>query len=230
MINDALAALMEVLSPPFRAVLIKVLGLTVLILAVLVGLIHHVLLAFVTLPYLWLDTTISVLAGLGLVIGSVFLVAPVSSLVAGFFIDDLAELVERDIDPGGPPGRPLPILQALVLSVRFAALSLGVTILALLLLLVPGVNAVAFIGANAYLLGRQYFEFVALRHMRFDEANIMRHRYGGRLWAAGLVLALFVSVPLLNLLTPLFGAAFMVRVFKRLPRAGGVPAARPRAG
>ncbi len=230
MINDALAALMEVLSPPFRAVLIKVLGLTVLILAVLVGLIHHVLIAFVALPYPWLDTTISVLAGLGLVIGSIFLVAPVSSLVAGFFIDDLAELVERDIAPDAPPGRPLPILQALVLSVRFAGLSLGVTILALLLLLVPGVNAVAFIGANAYLLGRQYFEFVALRHMRLEDVNLMRQRHGGRLWAAGLILALFVSVPLLNLLTPLFGAAFMVRVFKRLPQPSGLPAARSRAG
>ncbi len=150
-----------------------------------------------------------------------FLVAPVSSLVAGFFIDDLAEHVERDLDPGARPGRPLAIIAALVLSVRFGALSLGVTILALLLLLVPGINGVAFIGANGYLLGRQYYEFVALRHLPPGEAETLRRRHAGRIFLAGLVIAAVVSVPLLNLVTPLFAAAFMVRVFKRLPEVAG---------
>ena len=90
------------------------------------------------------------------------------------------------------------------------------TVLALLLLLVPGINAIAFLAANAYLLSRQYFEFVALRHLTLDEADVLRRRHAGRLWAAGLILAVFVSVPVLNLLTPLFGSAFMVRVFKRM--------------
>ncbi len=176
----------------------------------------------VILPYAWLAALISILAGLGLTVGSVFLVAPVSSIVAGFFIDDLAEQVERDLEPAAPPGRPLPIFDAVVLSVRFGALSLGVTLLALLLLLVPGVNAVAFIGANAYLLGRQYYEFVALRHMSAEEAAALRQRHAGRIFLAGLVIAGLVSVPVLNLVTPLFGAAFMVRVFKRLPRPADV--------
>ncbi len=225
MINDALAAFQEILTPPFRAALCKVLGLTVLILVGAIALLHHGLLVLVILPYSWLAALVSILAGLGLTVGSVFLVAPVSSVVAGFFIDDLAEHVERDLDPMLPPGRPLPILDAMVLSVRFGALSLGVTLLALLLLLVPGVNAVAFIGANAYLLGRQYYEFVALRHMSAEEATALRHRHAGRIFLAGLVIAGLVSVPLLNLVTPLFGAAFMVRVFKRLPRSATV---RPR--
>ena len=216
MIVDAAAAFIEIFSPPFRAVLAKVLGLTLLLLVVLVAALHHLLLAVVILPYAWLATTLSIVAGLGLAIGSIFLVAPVSALVAGFFIDDLAEQVERDIDPLARPGRPLPALDAGILSVRFAILSLGVTVLALLLLLVPGINAIAFLAANAYLLSRQYFEFVALRHLPLEEAGALRRRHAGRLWAAGLILAVFVSVPLLNLLTPLFGAAFMVRVYKRL--------------
>ncbi len=218
MINDALAAFTEILTPPFRSALAKVLGLTVLLLVGAVALLQHGLLTLVVLPYAWLTMLISILAGLGLTVGSVFLVAPVSSIVAGFFIDDLAERVERDLDPTARPGRPLPILDAVVLSVRFGALSLGVTLLALLLLLVPGVNAVAFIGANAYLLGRQYYEFVALRHMTAEDAAVLRRRYAGRIFLAGLVIAGLVSVPVLNLVTPLFGAAFMVRVFKRLPR------------
>ena len=220
MIADALAAMREILSPPFRAALLKVLGLTLLLLVAAVVLLDHGLLLLVAVSSTWLATTISILLGLGLIVGSVFLVAPVSAVVAGFFIDDLAAQVERDIDPFGPPGRPISIAAALVLSVRFGALSLGVTLLALILLLVPGINAVAFIGANAYLLGRQYFAFVALRHLPPREAEALRRRHGGRIFVAGLVLAALVSVPILNLLTPLFGAAFMVRVFKRLPGSG----------
>lgn len=227
MLSDALAAFREILTPPFRAALAKVLGLTLLILVGAVALLDHGLLLLVALPNPWLSTLLSILAGLGLLVGSVFLVAPVSSVVAGFFIDDLAEHVERDLDPAAPPGLPLRIVPALVLSVRFGALQLGVTVLALMLLLVPGVNAVAFIGANAYLLGRQYYEFVALRHLPPAAAEALRRRHSGRIFLAGLVMAAMVSVPVLNLLTPLFGAAFMVRVFKRLPGAMAADPRRP---
>ncbi len=223
MLADALAAFREILTPPFRAALAKVLGLTLLILIGAVALLDHGLLLLIALPYPWLSTLLSIVAGLGLLVGSVFLVAPVSSVVAGFFIDDLAEHVERDLDPLAPPGRPLRIVPALVLSVRFGALQFVVTALALLLLLVPGINAVAFIGANAYLLGRQYFEFIALRHLSPAAAATLRRRHAGRIFLAGLVMALMVSVPVLNLITPLFGAAFMVRVFKRLPEVAADP-------
>ena len=125
MIADAAAAFAEIFTPPFRAALIKVLALTLLVLVLAAAVLHHVLIAFVTVHSLWLATTISIVTGLGLAVGSVFLVAPVSALVAGFFIDDLAARVEHDIDPAAPPGRPLAVWTALVLSVRFALLSLG---------------------------------------------------------------------------------------------------------
>ena len=217
LLTDALAAFREILTPPFRAALLKVLGLTLLILIGAVAALDHGLLLLLAVHAAWLSTLFGVVAGLGLVVGSVFLVAPVSSVVAGFFIDDLAGHVERDLDPLSPPGRPLSILPALVLSVRFGALQLGVTLVALLLLLVPGVNAVAFLGANAYLLGRQYYEFVALRHLAPADAEALRRRHSARIFLAGLVVAALVAVPILNLVTPLFATALMVRVFKRLP-------------
>ena len=221
MIADAFAAFLEILSPPFRATLAKVLALTLALLVVAVAGLHHLLIGLVALPHPWLATLVSVLTGLGLTVGSLFLVAPVSALVAGFFIDGLAERVEREIDPLGPPGRPLPVGRAAVLGIRFALLSLGVMILALLLLLVPGVNAVAFLGANAYLGARQYYEFVSLRHLPAAEAEALRHRSSPRLFLAGLIIAGFLAVPVLNLVTPLFATAFMVRVFKRLSLAPG---------
>lgn len=216
MIKDATAALAEIFTPLFRAVLWKVLALTAAILVLAVAGLHSLLLAFVHLPYPWLQATVSILAGLTILVGSVFLVAPISALVAGFFVDDLAALVERDVDPWGEPGRALPVLASIGLSVRFAAVSILITVLALVLLLLPGVNAIAFLAANSYLLGRQYFEFAALRFRSKREADALRRQHWPTVLLAGLCIAGFVSVPLLNLLTPLFGTALMVRVHKRL--------------
>lgn len=225
MLADAAAAFSEIFTPPFRVALAKVLALTAaLLLLAGVGL-HHLLLSLFALPYPWLQTATSIVAGLGLLAASVFLVAPVSAVVAGFFVDDLAERVERDIDPNAPVGRPISLAASLWLGLRFGLVSLGITILALLLLLVPGVNAVAFLAANTYLFGRQYFEFAALRFGSQENATALRRRHRVTVLAAGLLIAAFVSVPLLNLLTPLFGTALMVRVHRRLrARSAAVPA------
>ncbi len=85
-----------------------------------------------------------------------------------------------------------------------------------MLLLAPGVNVFAFLAANGYLLGREYFELAAMRYRGFDEARAMRRHFGVQVFLAGLIIAGFVAVPVLNLCTPLFATAFMTRLHKRL--------------
>ncbi len=224
---DAAAALGEILSPKFRGTAFKIIAITLALLFLADTAIHHWLTGLSTPSSPWLRTTLALVEGLGLAVASIFLVAPASALVAGFFVDDLAAEVERDIGSPGPPGRALPIGQAAWLSIRFALLSLAVMLVALALLLVPGVNAVAFLGANAYLSGRQYFEFAALRFRSAREVKALRRAHPATVLMAGLCIALFLSVPLLNLLTPLFATALMVRVHKRL--AASQDAMRPRS-
>jgi CysZ protein len=171
---------------------------------------------FIAVPYPWLATLLSIATGIGLFIGLAFLLAPASSLVAGLFLDELAEIVEREIYPPDHIGRPLPAGYAVWLAVRFALLSALVNFIALMLLLVPGVNAIAFFVANAYLLSREFFELAALRYRPLEEVRALRRRYPLRIFLAGLLIAGFLAVPILNLLTPLFGTAFMVRLHKRI--------------
>ena len=106
---------------------------------------------------------------------------------------------------------------------------LVVNILALLLLLVPGVNLIAFYVGNGYLLGREYFEMVAMRHLPAAEARRLRKANRGSVLLCGVVIAGLASVPILNLLTPLFATAFMVHVYKGLARRAGVSRLGPRA-
>jgi CysZ protein len=166
----------------------------------------------------WTATALSLISGLGLFAGLAFLVTPVSFVVAGYFFDELAEAVELTLAPGKTPGRAMAIHEALWLSVKFAAVALAINAGALPLLLVPGINAAAFFGANAYLSGRGYFELAAARHVPFAEVRRLRKANELRLFSAGLVVAALLAVPLLNLLTPLFATAFMVRIADKILR------------
>lgn len=220
MFDSALAALREIFSPPFRNVLLKSLGMTFLFLALAwVGL-DKLALSYVAVNHPWLQLALTYATGLGLFIFLAFLIGPISVLVTGLFLDDLADVVEADLYPPDMRGRAIPASQAILMGVRFALVSAGVNIIALLLLLVPGINAVAFLFANAYLLGREYFLFAATRFRPLEEATDLRRRYAPQLFLAGLFIAAFVATPGLNVLTPLFGVAFMSRIHKRLSRAG----------
>jgi CysZ protein len=112
-------------------------------------------------------------------------------------------------------------LPALLQSLKFFGVVIAGNIVALLLLLVPGVNIAAFFVVNGYLLGREFFEFAAMRHRPEADAKALRRRHTGTVFLAGLLIAAFISVPLLNLLAPLFAAAMMVHLHKMI--AAGDP-------
>jgi CysZ protein len=216
MIEDAVAALRQILTPPFRAVLWKSVGLTLLLLALAWAGLDKLAVSYVAVSHPWLNTILTIATGAGLFIFLAYFIGPLSLLVAGFFLDDLAEIVERDVYPDARVGRPISIAQAMGMAVRFALVSAVVNLFALLLLLVPGVNAIVFLLANGYLLGREYFALAATRFRSLGETEDLRRRYAPQLFFAGLLIAGFVAVPGLNLLTPLFGTAYMVRLHRTL--------------
>ncbi|BAB51807.1 cysteine biosynthesis protein CysZ [Mesorhizobium erdmanii] len=225
MIFDAARiAALELLSPPFRAVFIKTLGLTVLALVALwFGLTS--LVEWLALPWLqtllpgipsWAGWLGGIIAAIALAFGMALLVAPVTAVIAGLFLDDVAEVVERTDYPRDPVGRAMPALRSLLLAIKFLGVVILGNILALMLLLVPGINIAAFFIVNGYLLGREFFEFAAMRFRPEDQARALRRQYAGTVFLAGLVIAAFLAVPLLNLLTPLFAAAMMVHLHKAI--------------
>jgi CysZ protein len=222
--DAARTAALELLSPPFRAVFLKTLGLTVLALVALwFGLTS--LVEWLALPWLqallpgipsWAGWLGGIIAAIALAFGMALLIAPVTAVIAGLFLDDVAEVVERTDYPRDPVGRPMPALRSLVLAIKFFGVVIFGNIVALLLLLVPGINIAAFFIVNGYLLGREFFEFAAMRFRPEDQARALRRQYAGTVFLAGLVIAAFLAVPLLNLLTPLFAAAMMVHLHKAI--------------
>ena len=227
MLAAAIQAFKDLFTPPFRAVLLKCVGLTIGLLALLIILLEGLFGHFVDWPA-WIETTVEWLGGLALVVGSIFLIPPATSLMAGLYLDDIAKEVERVYYPSDPPGKELPTLAAIGVGLKFCLVVLLVNLVALFLLLVPGINLIAFYIGNGYLLGREYFEMVAMRHMPPEEARGLRMANMGYVTLCGLIIAGLASVPILNLLTPLFATAFMVHVYKSLARRAGLSHFGPR--
>jgi len=231
MLAAATLALSQMLSPPFRAVLLKSIGLAAVLLVV-IGIGLHRLLAWVGgggeawlegalgtgahAPLIVLSWILSIAAALGLVVGVVFLMPAVTAIVAGLFGDEIAEQVERTHYPAEPVGKPIPIPRAVAEAVKIALLSIAVYLCAVPFLLVAGMGFVVFFVATAYLQGRQYFELAAMRFHSPTEAKALRKRHHGTVFVAGMLIAAFVSIPIVSLATPLFGTALMVHVHKRL--------------
>jgi CysZ protein len=227
MFDDAINALTQIFAPPLRAVLWKSVALA-LALIVVVGIVLDRLVGAgsssieTTLgpqahwPASALAWLLSVAASLGIIVGSVFLMPAVTAFVASFFADQIADEVEREHYPADPPGKALPLWRAIVQGSRTALLAVLVYLIATPFLLFAGFGALIFFLATAWLLSREYFELAAMRFRPPEEAKALRKRNATKIFIAGLFIAAFVSIPVVNLATPLFAMALMVHVYKRL--------------
>jgi uncharacterized protein involved in cysteine biosynthesis len=218
-------------SQPFRNVLWKSIGLAV-ILIIVVGIgLNRMLVWLAGVVQGWAEQTIGLTTNmpvtllawilsfattLGIIVGSVLLMPAVTALVASFFVDEIAAEVERGHYPTDPPGHELPLWRAIIQGLKTALLAVGVYLLALPFMLLAGFGAVIFFLCTAFLLGREYFILAAMRFRPPAEARHLRRMHQGTLFIAGMFIAAFVSIPILNLATPLFGMAFMVHMHKRL--------------
>lgn len=229
-LDAARLSLANLFAPETRRVFWKVLGLTVLALVIVWFALRESFIAFAW-PWLqgalvpdlpqwagWLTLIFGILASIGLALGLALLLAPVTAIIAGFFLDDVAEVIEKRDYPADEPGTALPLGPAILGSVKFLGIVIAGNLLALFLLFVPGVNLVAFFVVNGYLLGREFFEFAAMRHRPPVEARLFRAKHAATVLLAGLMIAAFLAIPVVNLLTPLFAAGLMVHLHKALSR------------
>ncbi|SDD07556.1 EI24 domain-containing protein [Ruegeria marina] len=224
-INSFLLALGQIGDPRFRKVLLLGVGLTfALLVGVYAGflwLIQTFIGPEVTLPVLgevtWVGGLLSVSSLLFMMVLSVFLMVPVASAITSMFLDEVAQAVEDRHYRGLPPVAPVPFGEALKDTVNF----LGVLIVANLLAFVLYVFFAPFAlfifwGLNGFLLGREYFTLAAMRRVGRDGARRLRSQHLITIWAAGVLMAVPLSVPLVNLLIPILGAATFTHIFHAL--------------
>ena len=229
MFDAAIKALTQMFSPPFRRVLLKSIGLG-LLLIVLTGIgLNRLFSWMATNGATWAEASVgahtlwqilawvlSIAATLGIITGALFLMPAVTAFVGSFFVDEIADEVEKTHYPMEPPGTALPLFRAMIEGINTALLAVLVYLCAVPFLFVAGLGLVIMFLANAYLLSREYFLLAAMRFRPAAEAKAMRRTFRTQIFLAGLLIAIFVSIPVVNLATPLFAMAMMVHLHKRL--------------
>jgi CysZ protein len=212
-------AFVQLFSPPLRRVVALSLGIaiasfTALWLGVAVVLAH-----LPTTGWRPLDWLADLLGFAGVLLLSWLLFPAVVTMIMACFLERVAATVESLDYPGRGAPRRQSIRESLAIGLRLMLLSIALNLLALpVYVLVPGINVFVFLGLNGYLFGREYFEVVALRRLDVDAARAMRHRFGGRIFLGGVVIAGIFLLPFVNLAGPVIATAFMVHLFEGLPR------------
>jgi CysZ protein len=227
-LGSFLAALGQIGDRRFRRVLMLgvalALALLIAVYAAFLWLIQSFTPETLELPFVGpvggLDTLLSLGSAVVMLGLSVFLMMPVASLFTGFFLEDVAQAVEDRHYPQLPPVPRLKLADALIDSANFFALLLAVNALAMILYVFAGPFVpIVFWAVNGFLLGREYFTLAAMRRLGRQGARDLRRRHPFRIWIAGTLMAAPLSVPVLNLLVPVLGAATFTHLFHRLNRS-----------
>jgi CysZ protein len=231
MLDDTIKALTQMFTPPLRAVLWRSIGLALALIVVVGAGLGRLIVHLIGTGGASLETTfgphahepvsvlawlLSIAAGLGVIAGSVMLMPAVTAIVGSFFADRIGDEVERAYYPADPAGKAVPLWLALWEGFKTALLAVVIYLCAAPLILFAGFGAVIFFLATAYILGREYFELAAMRFRPPAEAKLLRRRNAMAVYVGGLLIAAFVSIPIVNLATPLFAMALMVHAHKRL--------------
>jgi len=224
-----LKALGQIGDPRFRKVLLLGVGLT---LALLVAAYAGLLLVIewltgeaTTLPVVgevaWVGDLLSFGSLLLMIVLSAFLMVPVASAITSLFLDEVAQAVEDRHYTHLPPARPTPLGEAIRDTVNFLGIIIGANLAALVLYVIFAPAApVIFYALNGYLLGMEYFTLAAIRRVGRVEAKKMRRRHLLTIWIAGVLMALPLTVPLVNLFIPILGAATFTHLYHRVQGAG----------
>ena len=225
---DFLRALRQLGDPRFRRVLVLGLALTLALLvaayAAFLALIQSFTPDSIEIPLVGPVGGIDTLLGLGsalFMLGlSIFLMVPVTAAFTGFFLEDVVQAVEARHYPDLLPVPRPRLMDALIDSANFLALLIVVNLAAVLIYPFAGpALPLVFWAVNGLLLGREYFTLVAMRRLGRAGAKALRRRHWGQIWLAGTLMAAPLSVPVVNLLIPLLGAATFTHLFQRLNAA-----------
>ena len=170
----------------------------------------------------WLDDAAAWVASLIVVILGVLFFPGAANIISGLFLDSVCKAVETKHYPALGPARPQPFTETVLESLKFLGITVLINVLLLpiyalaFFLLVPFINPVIFYSANGYLLGREFFEMVALRRLSPAETKELRKRKAGSVFISGVLIAAVMTIPIVNFAGPVIATAFMLHRFERL--------------
>jgi uncharacterized protein involved in cysteine biosynthesis len=212
MINVFSRGLAQLSDPRIRKVVWIAIGSAFIVFVLLWGAIGTLLGATSVSSIGWLEWVVDLLGGLATLVLTWFLFPAVIGVVIGLYLEDIVDAVETRHYPGLPAPIEQSILPALMVALRYLGVLVALNLVLLVFLLLGPLFPFVFYTVNGYLLGREYFELVAMRRLDPDAARRLRLAHRGELFLAGVVMAFLLTLPLVNLLAPVVITAAMVHL------------------
>lgn len=154
----------------------------------------------------------------GIAVVMAFLLFPLlQPIIASLFITSIARAIEAADYPDTPISEP-PFWPTLAQEVGFTLKAVGLNLLALPFYFIPVIGLILYYTLNGYLLGAEFFNAVAGRHIAHTDAQNLRSRYRLVITAGGAGITFCATIPVLNLISPVWGAALLVHVFHGIRR------------
>ncbi len=218
MIQALKQAFSDVFRSNIRGLLWGTIFLTVLIFGILLFGFSELLSAWQMTDIPWLARLINVLGYFLFFLMALFMFPAAATFVAGFFIDSVVERLAAKA--GKVHLRAVPLSESLKMSgvVALKGVLLSGLLMPLITLLgfVPLLNLVPpalFYILNGRLFGQEYFYAVAARYLDFPEAKALFEKDKAFWRRAGVIIAFLMTVPVVNMISPLVAVAFMRNLF-----------------
>jgi len=206
-------SLAQLSDPRLLRVLAKSVAITLVVMLILLAGAWYAL-AELPIREGWLHWTLGIFGAVAALFLTAVLFSVVASLVVSLFLDEVADAVEARHYPHAGPARRQTLAELFHAGWRFAATSLLLNLLALpVYVFVPAINLFVFYGLNGYLVSRAYFELVAFRRLAPREARRLRLAHPVEMLLVGVLAAVALTVPLVNLAAPVVATALMVHVY-----------------
>jgi uncharacterized protein involved in cysteine biosynthesis len=208
----------QLVDPAFRNVLLRALMLSVIVFVCLTGVVWFVLTETTFFNFWLFEMIADVLGGIGVVFVTWLLFPAVASFFVTLFLEDIVDAVENRYYPNDSQARPVMLSTMVIVSLRFTAVTLALNILVLpfylLTIWFPPLAMGVFYSLNGYLLGREYYELVALGRLDPTNTAVIRKANRWPLFFAGVGITFLFTIPILNLLAPVIGVAAITHIFK----------------
>ncbi|MCK5041667.1 MAG: EI24 domain-containing protein [Sphingomonadales bacterium] len=221
-INAFMKALDQSFEKGFRRVFfVGVLGAVIVFAALLFFITTITPQGFEISSWQWVNDAVNWMLGFALypmffIVAWLFFPA-VATMFMGIFLDDVVDAVEDKHYPDHKAPHRISVMDSFLIAAKMGLLLIVLNLLALplyLLLLFTAVGPfILFLTLNSYLLGREYFDLVAMRHFSRTDAIALRESSGSKAFLTGTLITILYIIPIVNLFAPILGAATMVHVF-----------------
>jgi len=209
-------------DPAFRKVLVRGIIMSGFVFSCLLGTVWFFLSETSYFSFWLVEMIVDVLGGIAVIVVTWLLFPAVASFFVALFLDDIVDAVEIRHYPNEPPRKSVVSSSAIMVSLRFTAITLVLNIIALpfylLTIWFPPLAIVIFYILNGYLLGREYYELVALRYLSLTNSELTRKANKSQLFVAGVGITFLFTIPILNLVAPVIAVAAISHIFRSLQR------------